>query len=31
MKRNNSSMKHGEMMCAAHKKATKNPFVIYEF
>ena len=24
-------MKHAEMMCAAHKKATENPFVVYEF
>ena len=31
MKRNNLSMKHAEMMCAAHKKATENPFVVYEF
>ena len=31
MKRNNLSMKYAEMMCAACKKATENPFVIYEF
>ena len=31
MKRNNLSMKHAEMMCAARKKATENPFIIYEF
>ena len=31
MKRNNLSMKHAEMMCAARKKATENPLVVYEF
>ena len=31
MKRNNLSMKHAKLMCAARKKATENPFVVYEF